>query len=120
MIHAVFFDYDGVLTRDKTGSLTTDNKRDRIEHLRIFQGLDAVFDPIVVSSVVDASKEGPAIFRHALQRVGLAPGQALFIDNCPDNLAAPAALGMQTVHFDDERRDVPALTAELQQLGLSI
>ncbi len=203
MIRAVFFDYDGVLTRDETGSLTTcrslarqtglpfeaihaalrpynealilghttheaiwpavcqalkaeismaqlftafestplddavmglarglaarhrvgmitDNKRDRIDHLRVVQQLDAVFDPIVVSSVVGASKKGPVIFEQALARVGLRPEEAVFIDNSPGNLTAPAALGMRTVHFDDERRDTPALAVDLRRLGVAI
>lgn len=203
MIRAVFFDYDGVLTRDKTGSLTTcrslsqqaglsfeavhaalrpynealthgrttheaiwpavcevlgrdipisalriafestpldeammflakrltvrhrvglitDNKRDRLDHLRAFQQLDAVFDPIVVSSVFGSGKEGAAIFEHALTCLALPPEVAVFIDNHRDNLVAPAALGMHTLHFDDERRDVKALIAELQRLGVAI
>ncbi|MBX3623751.1 MAG: haloacid dehalogenase [Rhizobacter sp.] len=203
MIRAVFFDYDGVLTRDKTGSLTTcrslaqqagllfeavhaalrpynealtlgrttheaiwpavcealgrdipisalriafestpldeavmslakrltmrhrvglitDNKRDRLDHLRAFQQLDAVFDPILVSSVFGSGKEGMAIFERALACVALPPEAAVFIDNHRDNLLAPAALGMHTLHFDDGRRDVKALVAELQQLGVVV
>ena len=203
MIRAVFFDYDGVLTRDKTGSLTTcrslaqqvglpfevvhaalrpynealtlgrtthqaiwpavcealgrdipigalriafestpldeaamslakrlsahhrvglitDNKRDRLDHLRTFQQLDAVFDPIVVSSVFGSTKEDTAIFEYALACVAHSPEEAVFIDNHRDNLVAPAALGMHTLHFDDERRDVTALVTELQQLGVAI
>ncbi|WOB06303.1 HAD family phosphatase [Piscinibacter gummiphilus] len=104
-------------TRYRVG-LITDNKRDRIDHLRLYQRLDAVFDPIVVSSVVGMGKDSAGIFEHALAVSGVQPQQAVFIDNSPDNLLTAAALGLHTVHFDDERRDVAALILALQRLGV--
>ena len=196
MIKAVFFDYDGVLTRDKTGSLTTnrflseytgipyetvrevfrphnaelnegkrnysdiwpevcaalrralprellltafestpvneemfalaralkkrcsvgiitDNKRDRIEHLRQYQRLDEVFAPIVVSAEVRCTKANAAIFEYALGCLEVRPEDSLFIDNSARNLLVPAALGMKTVYFDDEKNDVPGLARDI-------
>jgi putative hydrolase of the HAD superfamily len=192
MVRAIFFDYDGVLTRDRTGSLTTnrflsertgiaydvvsrslgrhnralnegattyarvwpevcaelgrdlspdllveafestpmneamlrlasglkaaygvgiitDNKKERIDCLKRHQRLVEVFDPIVVSAEVRATKDGPRIFEAALACLGVDPPDSLFIDNTPANLVAPAALGMHTLHFDDERNDVAGL-----------
>ena len=196
MIKAIFFDYDGVLTRDKTGSLTTnrflseytgipdeavreafrphnaelnegkknyseiwpdvcavfrcalprelllaafestplneevfalarelkkrcsvgiitDNKRDRIEHLRQYQRLDELFTPIVVSAEVRCTKTTAAIFEYALGCLEIPPEESLFIDNSAKNLLAPAALGMKTIYFDDEKNDVPDLAREI-------
>lgn len=198
MIKAVFFDYDGVLTTDKTGSLTTcrylsgatgielsavraafrrhnadltlgrtthrrvwgeicrslghdldmdllrkafestpmnagmlslarelkrkcvvgiitDNKKDRLEHLRRYQGLDTVFNPIVVSAEVGADKKGEDIFLHALRLAGVSPREAVFIDNSKDNLVAPGALGIHTVFHDDARNDLGALSEALRR-----
>ena len=192
MVKAVFFDYDGVLTRDKTGSLTmnrflsartgipfdrvrqalqkhnralnegdasyadvwpavcaelardvpldlvieafestplnddmfslarglkdrcfvgiiTDNKKERINHLKQYQRLPDVFDPIVVSAEVRCTKANPRIFELALACLRVNPAESVFIDNTPDNFVAPAALGMKTVHFDDEKNDVAGL-----------
>lgn len=198
MIEAVFFDYDGVLTADKTGSLTTcrylsrrtgielqrllqafgihnheltlgrrshadvwpdicarleqdvppgllveafestpmnapmfalarqlksagcevgvitDNKSDRMAHLRQLQRLDETFDPIVVSAEVGCTKQEQAIFRLALARRGTPPGRALFIDNTEANLVAARALGLHTICFDDEANDIAALRKQLR------
>lgn len=89
--------------------IITDNKQDRIDHLVRHQGLAALFDPIVVSAAVGSTKEGAAIFEHALQRAGLPAAQCLFIDNSPANLVAAARLGMHSEHFDDARADVAGL-----------
>lgn len=192
MVKAIFFDYDGVLTRDKTGSLTmnrflsartgipfdrvrqtlqkhnralnegdasyadvwpavcaelecdipldlvtkafestplnddmfslarglkahyfvgiiTVNKKERIDHLKQYQRLFELFDPIVVSAEVRCTKANPRIFELALACLRVNPENSIFIDNTRDNLAAPGALGMKTVHFDDEKNDVAGL-----------
>ena len=203
MVEAVFFDYDGVLTRDRTGSLTTsrylseqtgipldtvrralerhnralnegqasyaevwpdvcaelqrelplhllveafertpindamlllaralkrrypvgiitDNKKDRIDCLRRHQRLAEVFAPIVVSAEVGCTKADPAIFAFALACLAVRPEDAIFIDNARSNLVAPAALGMKTLWFDDEKNDVAGLARMLAaQIGVS-
>lgn len=201
MIKAIFFDYDGVLTTDKTGSLTTcrylsratgiefadvksafdrpsrdltlgrtthalvwqsvgeqlgralpfdllaeafestpvnshmlalaralkpryrigiitDNKRDRIDHLKRTQHLDDLFSPIVVSAEVGADKQGAEIFLHALSRAGVKAEESVFIDNSRKNLVAPGALGFKTIFHDDEANDIPALIESLKALGV--
>ena len=203
MIEAVFFDYDGVLTRDKTGSLTTnryvseqtgipyddvrrafarhnralnlgqvdyaaiwptvcadlgqqlslellvaafestpvnepmmrlarglgghiavgiitDNKKERIDHLKKYQRLSEVFAPIVVSSEVACGKDDPRLFRWALDRSGVVAGRTVFVDNTRANLATAAVLGINVVHFDDETNDVAALARTLErEFGVS-
>ena len=203
MVKAVFFDYDGVLTRDKTGSLSmnrflsgrtgipfdrvlqalqkhnralnegdasyadvwpavcaelardvpldllikafestplnddmfslarglkdcyfvgiiTDNKKERINHLKQYQRLPDVFDPIVVSAEVRCTKANPRIFELALACLRVNPEESVFIDNTQDNLVAPAALGMKTMHFDDEKNDVVGLARLLRtRYGIS-
>ncbi|MFP3822323.1 HAD-IA family hydrolase, partial [Bacillus sp. SIMBA_008] len=76
--------------------LITDNKADRMATLSALHDLPATFDPIVVSAEVGSGKDGPAIFQHALARLGVAPVECLFIDNTAANLRAAAALGMAT------------------------
>ena len=203
MIKAVFFDYDGVLTTDKTGSLTTnrymsqvagldfsqvkaafsrysrdltlgktthaqiwqqvcnelghdlsigllyeafdstpvnagmfslarqlkenyfvgiitDNKKDRIDHLKQTQDLEALFSPIVVSAEIGNSKEGTEIFLHALHWIAVTPEESIFIDNNRDNLVAANALGIKTVFHDDETNDIAALVRTLNTLGVVV
>ncbi len=201
MIKAVFFDYDGVLTTDKTGSLTTtrhlskatgieisvvkatfnrynrdltlgktthiqvwheicgalgqtldirllfeafestrmnegmlslarelkrkhlvgiitDNKKDRIDHLKRYQELESVFSPIIVSAEVGFDKKSDEIFLHALELADISAEEAVFIDNSKDNLVAASALGIKTVFHDDEKNDIEALSKTLKALGL--
>ena len=201
LIKAVFFDYDGVLTTDKTGSLTTnrylsqaagihvskiiaafsqysrdltlgktthaqiwqqvcselgrdlninllyeaftstpvnegmfslarqlkasyfvgiitDNKKDRIDHLKQTQDLEALFSPIVVSAEIGTSKESMEIFLHALNCTAVNPEESVFIDNNRDNFVAPNALGFKTVFHDDETNDIAALVRTLNTLGV--
>jgi HAD superfamily hydrolase (TIGR01509 family) len=201
LIKAVFFDYDGVLTTDKTGSLTTnrylseaagiefsrvkaafsrynkdltlgkttysqiwhevcsalgqelsisllyeafestpmnagmfslarrlkgsyflgiitDNKKDRIDHLKKHQDLESLFRPIVVSAEVGANKESTEIFVRALSCVGVSPADSIFVDNNRDNLAAPSALGIKAIFHDDEKNDVEALLRTFKTLGV--
>jgi putative hydrolase of the HAD superfamily len=201
LIKAVFFDYDGVLTTDKTGSLTTtrhlskatgielsivkatfgrynrdltlgktthgqvwreicsalgqevdirllfeafestpmntgmfslardlkkthlvgiitDNKKDRIDHLKRLQQLESIFSPIVVSAEVGVDKKSDQIFMHALELADINAEEALFIDNSKDNLVAPRALGIKTVFHDDEKNDIEALSKTLMTFGL--
>lgn len=197
MIKAIFFDYDGVLTTDKTGSLTTnrylstvtgveyetvrkafatynpdllvgkvthtdiwdavceamhckvdysvledafqstpandamfalarrlkpayslgiitDNKRDRIDSLKKSQGLDVLFNPIIVSAEFGSGKDSSAVFEYALRCVGIRPEESVFIDNNRENLVAPRALGMGTVFHDDKKNDVEKLITTLK------
>jgi putative hydrolase of the HAD superfamily len=101
--------------------IITDNKKDRIDHLRKYQALDEVFAPIVVSAEIGHTKASPVIFEHALAGLGLSPHECVFIDNTPSNLVVATKLGMGTVHFDDETNDVPNLVARLRsEYGISV
>ncbi|WP_425394172.1 HAD family hydrolase [Actinomadura oligospora] len=73
-----------------------------------------LFDAVVISCEVGLRKPDEAIFRHAVGRLGLAPGECVFIDDIVHNTRAAEALGMHGVHHtgaDDTR-------AALASLGL--
>ncbi|MEO2219155.1 HAD-IA family hydrolase [Chromobacterium vaccinii] len=95
--------------------IITDNKQDRMDCLRALHGLDALFDPIVVSAAVGADKLDGEIFRHALALRGLRPEQCLFIDNSRRNLETAGRMGMATIFYDDEANDVQRLSLALRQ-----
>jgi 2-haloacid dehalogenase len=57
------------------------------------------FQDVVVSGEVKMIKPDPAIFHYALDRFGLAPHQALFVDDKPANVASAERLGMGAVLF---------------------
>jgi HAD superfamily hydrolase (TIGR01509 family) len=58
------------------------------------------FDAIVFSGVEKCAKPDEKIYRLALSRLGLAPGEAMFFDDFPDNVAGAVRIGMQAVLFE--------------------
>jgi HAD superfamily hydrolase (TIGR01549 family) len=93
--------------------IITDNKKDRIDCLRRHQGLDALFNPIIVSAEFGSGKDNAAVFEYALRCLDTRPEECVFIDNNPDNLTVPKALGMGVIFHDDEKNDVGRLALSL-------
>ncbi len=72
------------------------------------------FRDIVVSGVERMVKPSPEIYTLAMQRFGLAPGEAMFIDDRADNVHAGEAVGLIGHIFDGE----PGVRAALVAAGL--
>ena len=72
------------------------------------------FRDIVVSGVERMIKPEPQIFELAMRRFALAPGEALFVDDRADNVAAGEAVGLVGHVF----RDAATLRRVLEGLGL--
>jgi putative hydrolase of the HAD superfamily len=62
--------------------------------------LGAQLDVTVFSNLVGARKPDSAVYRHACERLGIAPGRCLFIgDGSSGELAGAAAAGMRAVQI---------------------
>ncbi len=83
------------------------------EHHASYAFLD-LFSDIVVSGQVQMMKPNPDIYEYALARWGLAPQEALFVDDLGENIDTAQALGMQGHQFVSAR----ALKGELIRCGL--
>ena len=78
--------------------------RERFEFLEWFDG-------VLVSGEERMIKPDPAIFRLLLDRFGLDPGAAFYVDDSPANVAAADRLGFDAVRFTSPaqlRRDLEA------------
>ena len=67
-------------------------------------GRDAVlglFHEVIESSKVGMRKPDPAIYRMMCDALGVAPAQAVFLDDLGVNLKPARALGMHTIKVDD-------------------
>ena len=95
--------------------IITDNKADRIHHLRHFQALDDIFKPIVVSAEIGMSNSEPKIFLYTVNQLGIKPSESIFVDNNRKNLTAPKSLGMKTVFHDDKDNDLVALRRNIDE-----
>ncbi len=78
------------------------------------QGLKEIFDVVVSSAAVGLAKPEPAIYQLTLDRLGVAPGEALFIDDMPRNTAAAEALGIPSIVFESPVQ----LRRELETRGI--
>ena len=63
-------------------------------------GLGNLFDVVISSAKVGLAKPEPEIYRLTLDRLGVAPGDALFIDDMPRNTQAAEALGLPSIVFE--------------------
>ena len=82
-----------------------------------FRPTQPIFDhfrDIIVSGVEKIMKPDAAIYQLALDRFGLKPGEAIFIDDNLANVVAARENGFAAHHF----KDAPALREELVELGL--
>lgn len=61
--------------------------------------LTDLFDVVVISAEVGLAKPDPRIYRLALDRLEVAPQEAVFIDDAPENVAAASALGLHGLRF---------------------
>lgn len=83
-------------------------------HLERSHGFMADFEDGVFSSRVQTGKPGERIYRIALAQFGLAPEQALFIDDHPANIVAARAIGLPALLFTSPDQ----LAVDLRGLGL--
>ena len=84
---------------------TFPRQRRRFAFLEWFRG-------IVVSGIEGVIKPDPRIFRVLLNRYGVDPRTAVFVDDVESNAAAAAALGIHGIHFrspDQLRRELAAV-----------
>lgn len=79
----------------KLGIVTSKN-RHGVERGLVLCGLDGLFDAVVTSDDLAASKPDPAPVRAALETLGTAPAAALFAGDSPHDIAAGRDCGTRT------------------------
>lgn len=75
------------------------NHTDGLPHLLTTLGLDDLFDVTVVSALEGVAKPDPAIYQRALERLGVIPSEAVFVDDWRVNVEAAHRLGMTGIRF---------------------
>lgn len=75
------------------------------------------FDAFFESSVLGLQKPDPRIYEHACRELGIAPREAVFLDDIGRNLKSARALGMQTVKVETPEAALDSL-ARLLDLPL--
>jgi epoxide hydrolase-like predicted phosphatase len=57
------------------------------------------FDALIISAEERVAKPDERIYRIALEKLGVAPAEAVFVDDFKANVEAARAIGMQAIHF---------------------
>ncbi|ASO22489.1 HAD superfamily hydrolase (TIGR01509 family) [Actinoalloteichus hoggarensis] len=79
------------------------------EGRRADDGLDELFDAVVISGEVGLSKPDPQIYRLTAERLGLSTVECVFVDDLRGNVTGAVLAGMVGIHH----QTVPATVAEL-------
>lgn len=95
----------------RTGLLSNAVDGARREESRRY-GLDTLTDDLVYSHEVHLAKPDPAIYHLACERLEVEPGEAVFVDDRPENVDAAAGLGMHAfLHADDTAATIALVRA---------
>jgi putative hydrolase of the HAD superfamily len=89
------------------------DQTDWLERLDRRGGFMASFDRVFNSYRLGKGKRDPTIFDDVANSLGLEPGEALFVDDMPENVARAATRGLRTIIFRDEA----SFLAELARIG---
>lgn len=96
--------------------LASNQDRTRAEHMRRELGYDALLDGCFFSCDLGVAKPQPEFFRRVLTELGVAPDQALFVDDNPVNVAEATEVGLRALCWND-REDLAVLRGWLVDEG---
>jgi putative hydrolase of the HAD superfamily len=95
-------------------AICTNNVREWDHRWRAMLPVDEIFDVVVDSAFVGVRKPAPQIYELTLQRLGVAPQEAVFLDDIEINCDAARAVGMTAVWFRSTEQAIEELEAVLQ------
>jgi putative hydrolase of the HAD superfamily len=78
--------------------LLSNNTLDLYDTLAAFE-LEPLFDAVVISAGIGLMKPDPAAYQAVLEQLGVAPQQAVLVDDFPANVDGARAVGMEAVLF---------------------
>ena len=96
--------------------LASNQDHTRAAHMREEIGYAGLLDGCFFSCALGVAKPDPAFFERILGELGLAPAQALFVDDNPVNVQEATALGLRALCWND-REDLGILRSWLAEQG---
>jgi epoxide hydrolase-like predicted phosphatase len=75
--------------------------------------IDGLFDELIISAEVKLIKPDPRIFRLAVARLGVQPGETVFIDDIAENVEAAHKEGLNAIHYQDTKKTLDELNPYL-------
>jgi putative hydrolase of the HAD superfamily len=98
-------------------AICTNNVREWSQRWRAMTPVEEIFEVIVDSSEVGARKPDPRIYEATLTRLGVAAGEAVFIDDLEINCAAARELGLHAVWFQTTEQAIADVETALAGRG---
>jgi glucose-1-phosphatase len=77
--------------------------------------IDGLFDELIISAEVKMVKPDPRIFLLAVDRLGVQPEEAVFIDDIGENVQAARAQGLIAFQFSDTQTIISAINKCLEK-----
>ena len=99
-----------------TTALLSNMQFDMAAHARKNFAWLAHFDHQILSREIRLIKPDAAIFRHTVERLGVRPEEALFVDDREANIEAAREVGLRALRFEG----VGQLRGDLQRIGFGI
>src|SRR6187551_3805361 len=103
----------GLHERGYRMAILTNNVREWEPHWRSMLPVDEIFELVVDSGFEGVRKPDPAIYELTLERLGVAPQAALFLDDLEVNCEAARVLGMEAVWFRSTAQAIADVEAAL-------
>jgi putative hydrolase of the HAD superfamily len=97
----------------KRMAMLTNNVREWEPLWRSMLPVDEIFETVVDSGFVGCRKPEARIYEMTLERLGLAAGSCLFVDDIAVNCDGAHAAGMSAVHFRDNEQAIAEVRALL-------
>ena len=76
--------------------------------------LDA-FDDVFISSEIGLVKPDPRIYIYVAEKMGIEPGQAVFIDDFKENVDSALKVGFHGVHFQNPAQAIQDVRKVLEE-----
>jgi putative hydrolase of the HAD superfamily len=99
--------------------LATNQDVSRGEYMHEALGYGDLLDEAFYSYALGVAKPDPAYFSAVLQRLDAAPGETLFVDDNPDNVASARSVGLHAEHWV-HTDGLDALRERLARHGLPV
>jgi putative hydrolase of the HAD superfamily len=77
--------------------------------------IDGLFDELIISAEVGLVKPDPRIFHLALEKLGVQPAEAVFVDDMLVNVDAARQQGLTAIRFVDTQQTLASLQALLSE-----
>ena len=100
------FDYEVIEYANELGkkyplALLSNSESSYLRNILIEKDLEKLFDVILVSSEIGVAKPDREMFEMAINKLDVAPGEAVFIDDQQKNIDAAKAVGIKGIRFQN-------------------